>query len=361
MTAVSDNQIEELLKGRAALVTGADGFVGSHLVEALAGYQAEVHALVRPTSSGTLHNLSHLQQTVRIHRADITDKQTVLQLLKRIDRKADRSPIIFHLAGQSHVGESWSRPYETVAVNTIGTINLLQSIVDLGMEILKFDTAGSSEEFGNVNLEQRSNYRFDDEGLILDERSPVNPQSIYATSKLAADFLTRNFHAAYGLPALVTRMFNNYGPRQNPRFVTGTIITQALKREYVELGYVAAKRDFCFVRDGAMGHIHSALFGEPGQVYLYGSGRHISILDWYHLIIEIGREDGFWDERELRLNEEDRGRLGASEVEELRVDYSKLNALTGWKPQNSWRDGLRETIHWYAENTSRWMGRVDWL
>jgi dTDP-glucose 4,6-dehydratase len=317
--------------------------------------------MVRPTSSGTLHNLSDLQNSIRIERVDITDKQTVLQVLKRIDRAAQRPSIVFHLAGQSHVGESWSRPYETVAANTIGTINLLQSIVDLGMEIFKFDTAGSSEEFGNVHPEQKENYRFDAEGLILDERSPINPQSIYATSKLAADFLTRNFHAAYGVPALVTRMFNNYGPRQNPRFVTGTIITQALKRQYVELGYVKAKRDFCFVRDGAMGHIHAALFGEPGQVYLYGSGRHISIEEWYKLIIEIGIEEGFWKSCDLRLDEENRGRLGNSEVEELRVDFSKLNSLTGWLPQHSWRDGLRETISWYAQNTARWMGRVDWM
>src|SRR3989344_3439425 len=109
------------------------------------------------------------------------------------------------------------------------------------------------------------------------EKSPLNPQSIYATSKVAADFLTRNFHSAYGIPTVVTRMFNNYGPRQNPRFITGTIITQAISRDIIELGVLSPKRDFCYVEDGAMGHINVALFGNPGETYVYGYGQTISI------------------------------------------------------------------------------------
>jgi dTDP-glucose 4,6-dehydratase len=354
--------IRDLLAGRTALVTGADGFVGSHLVEALLGFDADVHAVVRPTSSGMLTNLAHLQGRIRVHRADLTDKHSTLQLLRRMAAAAERPPVIFHLAGQSHVGESWDRPYETFATNAIGTLNLLQSIVDLDLEIYRLDTAGSSEEYGNVHPELLEAYRFGpDGGLVLDTTSPLNPQSVYATSKVAADYLTRNYHAAYGVPALVTRMFNNYGPRQNPRFVTGTIITQALSREVIELGYVQARRDFCFVEDGAMGHIHAALFGEPGGLYVYGYGEHITIEDWCDLIVETGREEGFWDDRELRTDGPRRGRLGCSEVQELRVDYSKLNNLSGWAPAWSWKEGLRRTIHWFAENRERWIGRVDWL
>ena len=119
------------------------------------------------------------------------------------------------------MGESWHRPYETVMANTVGTLNLLQSIVDYGLELEKFDTAGTSEEYGNVHEAVAHRHDFDEfGGLILHERSPINPKSIYATSKVAADFLTMNYHDAYGVPALVTRMFNNYGPRQNPRYVT---------------------------------------------------------------------------------------------------------------------------------------------
>jgi len=360
-TASPPRDLRELLKSRAVLVTGAAGFVGSHLVERLLELGADVHALIRPTSSGTLHNLAHVRERARVWRADITDKQSVLQVLKGIAALAQREPIVFHLAGQSHVGESWNRPYETIATNAVGTLNLLQSIVDLGLQIFKFDTAGSSEEYGNTQPELAHNYRHgEDGGLILDATSPVNPQSVYATSKLAADYLTRNYFAAYGVPGIVTRMFNNYGPRQNPRFITGTIITQALSRDHVELGYLGAKRDFCYVTDGAEGHIHAALFGRPGEVYVYGQGKHISIEDWYRLIIHVGQQARLWGEKELRINEADRGRIGSSEVMELRVDYGKLAATTGWSPKHTWEEGLLSTIRWYAENRERWIERVDW-
>ena len=122
---------------------------------------------------------------------------------------------------------------------------------------------------------------FDEAGsLILHERSPINPKSIYATAKVAADFLTMNYHDAYGLPGVVTRMFNNYGPRQNPRYVTGTVITQALERDEIELGALDPLRDFCFCTDGVRGHLTVAAHGTPGDVYVYGQGENISMADW---------------------------------------------------------------------------------
>ena len=354
-----ETKIREALQGHPVLVTGADGFVGSHLVEELLRHEAHVHVLVRATSSGMLHNLGPVRRRITVHRGDLTDKQTVLRVLKALGSDGAR-PIIFHLGAQAHVGECWARPYETLTSNVTGTVNLLQSIVDLDLDIFRLDTAGSSEEYGNVREDVREHYRFTSDGaLLLDEKSPVNPQSVYATSKVAADFLTRNYHAAYGVPTVVTRMFNNYGPRQNPRFVTGTIITQALSCDSISLGYVGAKRDFCFVKDGARGHICATLFGTPGEIYVYGSGRAISIADWYTLIIRLGQEAGHWGEKELRATHE-RARLGRTEVEELRVDYSKLAGLTGWAPAYSWEDGLRATIDWFANNRDQWSGRVDW-
>jgi dTDP-glucose 4,6-dehydratase len=356
---VTDARIGELLQQHPVLVTGADGFVGSHLVEELLRRGARVHVLVRPTSSGMLHNIGALRREITVHRGDLTDTQTVLRVLRSLRSDGDR-PIIFHLGAQAHVGECWARPYETLTVNVTGTLNLLQSIVDLDLDIFRLDTAGSSEEYGNVRADVHEHYRFTSDGaLLLDERSPVNPQSVYATSKVAADFLTRNYHAAYGLPTVVTRMFNNYGPRQNPRFITGAIITQALSRDTISLGYLAAKRDFCFVKDGARGHICATLFGTPGEIYVYGSGRAISMCDWYHLIIRLGQEGGYWGEKQLHASH-DRARLGRTEVEELRVDYSKLAGLTGWAPAYTWEDGLRETIEWFAGNQDKWIGRVDW-
>src|SRR4051794_5792599 len=237
-------ELGDAFAGRTCVVTGADGFMGSHLTEALVELDADVHAFVRATSSGALNNIGYLRHRLRVHFADLTDKTSVDYLVKEL-LKADDRPYVFHLGAQAHVGESWHRPYETVMANTVGTLNLLQSIVDYGLELEKFDTAGTSEEYGNVREAVAHQHDFDDAGgLILHERSPINPKSVYATSKVAADFLTMNYHDAFGIPGVVTRMFNNYGPRQNPRYVTGTIITQALTRDVIELGQLEPMRDF---------------------------------------------------------------------------------------------------------------------
>jgi dTDP-glucose 4,6-dehydratase len=350
----------DFFSGRTCLVTGADGFMGSHLTDALVQLDANVHAFVRATSSGALNNIAPLREQLKVHFADLTDKTSVDYLVRELLDAPDK-PYVFHLGAQAHVGDSWHRPYETVIANTIGTLNLLQSIVDHGLELEKFDTAGTSEEYGNVHEDVAHQHDFDEEGgLILHERSPINPKSIYATSKVAADFLTMNYHDAFGVPGVVTRMFNNYGPRQNPRYITGTIITQALTRETVELGQLEPMRDFCFCTDGVRGHLMVAARGIPGDLYVYGQGKNISMRDWAELILRVGREQGHWDTREI-VSTAERFRPGASEVMALRVGYEKLNRETDWEPHVSWEDGVARTIAWYAENRPRWIGRVDWL
>jgi dTDP-glucose 4,6-dehydratase len=169
-----------------------------------------------------------------------------------------------------------------------------------------------------------------------------------------------NYHDAYGVLGVVTRMFNNYGPRQNPRYVTGTIITQALERERVELGNLEPLRDFCFCTDGVRGHLTVAAKGIPGDLYVYGQGENISMGDWADLILRIGRDEGYWPEREI-ASVEGRFRPGASDVMALRVGYEKLERETGWRPLVSWEEGVSRTIAWYAANRDRWIGRVDWL
>jgi dTDP-glucose 4,6-dehydratase len=343
---------------RTVFVTGADGFIGSHLVDRLVELGADVHVFVRATSSGELNNIRHQSDEITVHRGDLRDKHSVDQALSALKGHSDL--IIFHLAAQAHVGESWERPYETVDTNVIGTLNLLQSIVDLDLDIAKFDTAGTSEEYGNVKEEMLEKHEFDDDDrVLLSERSPVNPTSVYATSKLAADFLTMNYHDAYGLPTVTTRMFNNYGPRQNPRYITGTIITQALERDIVELGNLTPKRDMCYVADGVRGHLHVALEGTPGEQYVYGYGENISMRDWTETILEVGSEHDYWENPEI-VQDEDRYRPGDSDVEELLVGYEKINDETGWEPQVSWREGIKRTIDWYANNKQSWYGRVDW-
>jgi dTDP-glucose 4,6-dehydratase len=347
--------------GRTVLVTGADGFMGSHLTEALVHLEANVIAFVRATSSGALNNIGGLRDRLRVVFADLTDKTSIDYLMRELADAPDR-PYVFHLGAQAHVGESWHRPYETVMANTVGTLNLLQSVVDHGVELEKFDTAGTSEEYGNVRESVAHHHDYDElGGLILHERSPINPKSIYATAKVAADFLTMNYHDAYGVPGVVTRMFNNYGPRQNPRYVTGTIITQALTRPEIELGALEPLRDFCFTTDGVRGHLTVAAEGIPGDLYVYGQGKNVSMRDWADLIVRIGAEEGLWPGDRHVVTNERRLRPGSTDVLALRVGYEKLHRETGWEPRVSWEEGVLRTIRWYAGNRDRWIGRVDWL
>src|SRR3954454_4163166 len=335
----------DIYSGRTCVVTGADGFMGSHLTEALVELGANVIAFVRATSSGALNNIGGLRSQLTVKFADLTDKTSIDYLIKELRDTGTDKPYIFHLGAQAHVGESWHRPYETFNANAMGTLNLLQSIVDYGLEIEKFDTAGTSEEYGNVREAVAHHHDFDEHGsLILHERSPINPKSIYATAKVAADFLTMNYHDAFQLPTVVTRMFNNYGPRQNPRYVTGTIVTQALTRETVELGQLEPLRDFCFCTDGVRGHLTVAGKGVPGDLYVYGQGKNISMADWANLILRTGREDGFWGDDRRVVTDESRLRPGVTDVMALRVGYEKLHAETGLEPKGSWEGGGRGTI-----------------
>jgi dTDP-glucose 4,6-dehydratase len=354
-------ELGDAYAGRTCLVTGADGFMGSHLTEGLVHLEANVIAFVRATSSGALNNIGHLRGRLRVVFADLTDKTSIDYLLRDHLVPATDKPFVFHLGAQAHVGESWHRPYETVMANTVGTLNLLQSVVDHGLELEKFDTAGTSEEYGNVRESVSHHHDFDElGGLILHERSPINPKSIYATAKVAADFLTMNYHDAYGVPGVVTRMFNNYGPRQNPRYVTGTIITQALSRPEIELGALEPLRDFCFTTDGVRGHLTVAAHGVPGDVYVYGQGENISMADWSDLILRTGAAHGFWPDDRHVVTTERRLRPGVTDVMALRVGYEKLHRETGWEPRISWEEGVLRTIQWYAANRERWLGRVDW-
>ena len=357
--AALKEDVGDAYAGRTVLVTGADGFMGSHVTEALVRLGARVHVFVRATSSGALHNIGHLRQDVSVHWGDLTDRLAVDSAVKALASASD-PPFVFHLGAQAHVGESWLRPYETLTTNVLGTLNLLQSIVDHRVELEKLSTSGTSEEYGNVRDGARTRHSFDDDGgLVLHEESPLNPKSVYATSKLAADFLTVNFHDAYGVPAVVTRMFNTYGPRQNPRYITGTIITQALEREVVEIGNLEPERDFVYCGDSVRAHLLVGATRSSGRRLLLRPGRA-------HRDRRLGgahpaarRRGGFlaeararkpagalpaWRERRdgaaMRLHSADR------------ADGLAAKALVG--------GGVLRTIRWFAEDRDRWLGRVDW-
>jgi dTDP-glucose 4,6-dehydratase len=355
-----DDKIASEFGGRTVLVTGADGFIGSHLTETLVDAGADVHVFIRATSSGEMKNIGHLLRRVKVHRGDLSDPHSVRLAVKALKAAGGDKPVVFHLGAQAHVGESWQRPYETFQANTIGTLNLLQSIVDEDLDILKLDFAGTSEEFGNMVEEMKDLYTFNKNGMIIfNERSPLNPESPYAVSKVAGDFLCKNFHNAYGLPTVVTRMFNNYGPRQSPRYVTGTIITQALSKKEVLLGALAPTRDFTYVLDGVRGHLYATLKGKAGQTYSYGYGQDISIGDWARFILEVGENEGYWNGVTVK---DVKGRLrpGKTDLMRLGVDYRKIKKETGWHPKYDREFGVRQTIRYYAENRDKWWGRIDW-
>ena len=367
-TVWTEADVEELRRdfadvfgGRTVLVTGADGFMGSHLTEALVHLGAHVHAFVRATSSGALNNIWHIRQQLRVHYADLTDRASIDYLVRELQEASDR-PYVFHLGAQAHVGESWHRPYETIMANTVGTLNLLQSIVEHGLEVEKFDTAGTSEEYGNVREAVAHHHDFDDAGsLILHERSPINPKSIYATAKVAADFLTMNYHDAYGAarrrhahvqqlrsatePALRDRDDHHAGARtradraRQPRAAARLLLLHRRR---------ARTPDGRGARD-------------PRRRVRLRPGRE-------HLDARLGRADPRASARTTGtgrpgaqlVTTERRFRPGASDVMALRVGYDKLNRETGWEPCVSWEEGIARTIELVREQP-RQVGRARGL
>jgi dTDP-glucose 4,6-dehydratase len=350
-------EIREAYKGRSVLITGADGFLGSHLTEALLAQGAEISILVRRPAH-KLRYIRHLQDRLRIFQGDIRDYMQVHAAVRAM--QDDRESIIFHLAAHTHVGESWEYPSETLRTNILGTVNLLWAIRETGIQLHRFAYAGSSEEYGGFDQRRCAGYhRLDDGKVLLNETAPINPKNVYATSKVAADFLAHNFFDAYDVPIVVTRMFNVFGPRQNPRFITGTVITQALERDTVEIGKPEGLRDFTYVDDAVEGLASAAACGEPGEVYVIGQGENISIGDWAKLILDVGRRKGFWRKRRL-MSRPNRFRPGRTDEEELLADASRLRRLCGWKPSVSWDEGIARTIQWYAEHRTSWESMVDW-
>ena len=225
--------------------------------------------------------------------------------------------------------------------NTIGTLNLLQSIVDWGLELEKFDTAGTSEEYGNVRDDVAHHHDFDDAGaLILHERSPINPKSIYATAKVAAglpdDELLRRVRPARRRDTHVQQLRAAAEPalRDRDDHHAGAHPPE------IELGALDPLRDFCFCTDGVRGHLMVAAHGQPGDVYVYGQGENISMADWAELIIRTGVEQGLWPDDRRIVTVEGRKRPGASDVMALRVGHEKLTRETGWLPKVSWEEGV---------------------
>jgi len=315
-------------QGRPVLVTGAGGFIGSHLTERLVELGARVRAFIRYTSRGDLGLLAMVPSTVlkqiEIVAGDLRDAEAVRQASRDIDT-------VFHLGALIAIPYSYLHPREVVETNLLGTLNVLLAARDAGVH--RVVHTSTSEVYGTA---QR---------VPIDEAHPLQGQSPYSASKIGADKIAESFWCSYKLPVVICRPFNTYGPRQSARAVIPTIITQALTGDQVRLGALHPSRDFTFISDTVAGLLAVAESSQTlGQVLNLGTGTEITIRELADTIFRLlGRAPQI-------VIEARRLRPEASEVERLCADPTRVRELTGWQAQVSLEDGLRRTIAWIREH-----------
>jgi NAD dependent epimerase/dehydratase len=314
------------LEGKKVLVTGADGFIGSHLVESLLDHGAEVRAFVLYNSFNSWGWLETLErsrlESVEVHAGDVRDVSAVRTALKGVD-------VVFHLAALIAIPFSYQSPDSYVQTNVQGTLNVLQAARDA--QCGKVVVTSTSEVYGTARY------------VPIDEEHPQQAQSPYSATKIAADRLAESFYRSFDLPVAIARPFNTYGSRQSARAVIPTVITQLLAgaRE-VKLGSRHPTRDFNYVKDTCSGFIAIARSDETiGQAVNIASETEISIGDAAQ---EIARQI---DPRAVIVEDTARLRPKQSEVERLLGSSAKIRRLTGWCPRYSFEQGLRETIEWF--------------
>jgi dTDP-glucose 4,6-dehydratase len=306
------------------LVTGAGGFIGSHLVDALVRSGADVRAFVRYTSrsdDGWLADLApEVFAEVEVFRGDLVNPEAVTGALDGRER-------VFHLGALIPIPYSYRHPREFVAANVTGTLNVLEAA--RRADVARVVHTSTSEVYGTPL------------DVPVPETARLHAQSPYAASKVAADQLAGSYHASFGVPVVTVRPFNTYGPRQSARAVIPTIVTQALARGEIELGALAPTRDFLFVGDTVRGFLAAAdAAGVDGEAINLGTGREISIGALVRLILDELQLDLPVREASERLRPAD------SEVERLLADAAKASALLGWEPAVRLEEGLRRTIEW---------------
>ena len=315
---------------RLVLVTGAGGFIGSHLVEGLVARGAKVRAFVRYNSARREGNLRFLDPSVRdaveVIYGDLRD-------LAAVQEAAVGADTIFHLGASISIPYSYIHPGEVVDTNVGGTFNVLQAARDTGLR--RIVLTSTSEVYGTAQY------------VPMDEQHPLQPQSPYAASKVGADMLGLSFHRAFQLPVSIIRPFNTYGPRQSMRAVIPTIITQALTQDAIQLGALHPTRDFLFVEDAVRGFMSMARDDQAiGEVIHVGHGSTIGIGELAQLIVDIvGR-------RVQLVSDKERIRPETSEVLRLHADRHKAETLLGWTPQVSLREGLARTVAWIADHVT---------
>jgi NAD dependent epimerase/dehydratase len=317
------------IKGRKVLVTGADGFIGSHLVERCVRDGAKVRALVYYNSFNTWGWLDTLPpqvlKKIEVVPGDVRDFGSVYAACQGID-------VIFHLAALISIPYSYVSPESYVATNITGTTNILQASRILGVK--KIIHTSTSEVYGTAQQ------------VPIPEGHPINPQSPYAASKSAADSLAVSFYRSFDLPVAILRPFNTFGPRQSARAVIPTIISQILAgRRVIQLGNLDATRDLNYVGNTVEAFVRLAEADKGlGEVYNTGSGTEVSVRELAGIIQQILKKKVTIKVDPSRI------RPAKSEVERLVCDAAKLTQLTGWKPGISLEQGLERTCAWVKGN-----------
>ena len=314
-----------MFTNKNVLITGADGFIGSHLVEMLYAQGANVKALSLYNSFnywGWLEDCDCLDN-IEILNGDIRDPHYCKMITKDID-------IVFHLAALIAIPYSYVAPSSYVDTNINGTLNIVQACLE--NNVTRVIHTSTSEVYGTALY------------VPIDEKHPLQPQSPYSASKISADSMAMSFYNSFKLPVTIARPFNTYGPRQSARAVIPTIITQiASGVKEIKLGDITPTRDFNYVEDTCRGFIALALEEKTiGETLNIGSNFEISVSDTLDLIKNIMNSDVEFISDSQRLRPEN------SEVHRLWCDNTKITKLTGFKPQNTIKQGLEKTIEWFS-------------
>jgi NAD dependent epimerase/dehydratase len=315
-------------KNRSILVTGAGGFIGSHLVETLAREGANVRAFVRYNSRGDIGLLRFLNSdylnNVEIVMGDLRDQSAVLNAMNNCE-------VIFHLGALIAIPYSYIHPREVIETNVMGTVNVLEAArITKPSRLIHTST---SEVYGTA------------QSIPINEQHPLQGQSPYSASKIGADKIVESYYRSYELPVVTVRPFNTYGPRQSTRAVIPTIITQALTKDSIKLGELSSTRDFTFVEDTVRGFLCAAEAKDiEGREINLGSKQEISVGELANAIIKmIGREV------EVTCDN-DRLRPTKSEVFRLYADNSLAHQIMNWQPLTSLDEGLAKTIAWIKQH-----------
>jgi dTDP-glucose 4,6-dehydratase len=310
------------------LVTGAGGFIGSHLVEALVREGQRVRAFVRYNGRGDAGHLRHLpadaRASVEVVFGDLRDASAVLDAARGVST-------IYHLGALIGIPYSYVHPRETVDTNVTGTLNVLEAARERAVQ--RVVHTSTSEVYGTAR------------SVPITEEHPLQGQSPYSASKIGADMLADSFHRAFSVPAVTIRPFNTYGPRQSMRAVIPTVAVQALTGDVVRLGSLRPTRDLNFVADTVAGFVLAGRTpGIEGRVMNLARDEEISIGELARKIVAlVGRK--------VRIETEDaRLRPAASEVMRLRGDSTLARKLLGWAPEVSLDEGLERTVAWVREN-----------